>query len=606
MIRLLLLFFVAVISIWIGQFALSPEASVAAFADSVFYSLLATLILFVFFWIRFELKEGGIFTKAFWLEKQRQRRLVFALLAAVVGTIFIAQTQDYVFKTVWDEHVIANTAQNLHLERKAYNSGRVFYQDVHRYVLGPWYDKRPAGFPFLAALADDILGYNPKHTIHLNAAFSFGILFMLAFILSDLWGKKAATFALACFVVSPLFASEASSGGIAISSLFCVLALILLAARWLERPKDGDGLSALGFLGVFLVQTRYESALYLVGLGLIVLWAWWKERKVEPPWAVLLCPVLLIPVLWQHHVMTIDPALWELNTVGKDKAFSLAYIPEMFSKAVFFFFDPSSSRPNQLYLTSVAIIGAVGLAVLTPRKIRQWQFASPLMRCVVFFIPGFLLNLLMLLCYAFPLDMEITSRLSLPLFLPMAVLAAWFAAEVNHRWVRGVLFGGFVLFLFVFQMPKFNQNNFYTSGMIANVFLKAEKYLQTQDPGNVVYVTGNVPFFDINGFSATPIGSLNKRQKETKWLLEQSERPQLLLFCVESYNPTTREWTTAYGDKTITENAVLKKMWEVRQFQFFRGIIYEIVDLEGVDAKEPEKPIETEEDYKSIYYHSLP
>ncbi|MDP0500889.1 MAG: glycosyltransferase family 39 protein [Verrucomicrobiota bacterium JB022] len=588
-----------------GLFAFTPQVSVDAFTRSVYGTLLSALILCVCFWARFERKPGGILTKAFWLDRARQRRLGIALLAAVVGTLFIVRTQDYAFKTIWDEHVIANTAQNLYTKRVAFNSGRVYNYSNARFVLSPFYDKRPAAFPFFVALTHDLFGYDPHRTIQLNACLAFGAMFLFFLLLQRLWGLKGAAFGLACLVTVPVFASEASSGGIGMSSIFLVLALIALLARWLERP-DKDGLAAAAFLAVLLAQTRYESFLYLAGMGLVVAYVWWQQKRIMLPWVVLLCPVLLIPHVWQNHVVKLNPKLLELGTVGKEQVLSFGYIPEMSARALHFFFDPEVPQSNHIFLAGIAAIAAVGWLVLARRKASDWSTLSPTAKVAVLFIPAFLLQLLLILCYAFPLDMQITSRLSLPLFLPMAALAAWLLIEVRHRWVQGVILGGFVLFFMQFQITKFNRVNFYTSGMVASVFEQLEDELDRFDPDNTVFISTDVPFFDIFGYNAAGAGSFQSRLPQVKWILEQKEHPRFLVWDIESYNGMTGEWEKSFDTTKLTDNVKTEVVWTVYEDPYYRGVLSEVIAIEDVEAAGPAAPFEHPGQFKGFYYSSLP
>lgn len=600
LIRFGLLALLGAVAVIVPKYCTNSIFAVNAFASGAYYYLWVTLIAFLSFWYRFEREPGGMFTPGFWQDPQFRKRLLIAFGVAAASTVFIACVQDYYFKTIWDEHAIQGTALNLHANRFAVVSSRVFHEDGIRYMVSPIYDKRPVAFMFFVSLIYDVFGYWPHGTLFLNAIFSFFIIVFCWLLLERLWGWAAAAFGTVCLLSAPIFVSEASSGGLGICSLFLLLALMSLLVRWMDRPSD-DGLTALAFLAVLLAQSRYESIVYYVGFGIVVMAVWWRRKEIRLPLALLLCPLLLVPMIWQQHVFAINPRLWELDTVKKDAAFSLAYIPEMTKEAISFFLL-NKERPNQMFLGWLSAFALVAWLVRLPRSLRQRSGLSPAGLVVAAFAPAFALQLLLLLCYAFSLNMPITSRLSLPLLMPMVALAAWTWHTAGRPFFRYGLAIGLGVFLAIHQWPKIGQEEYGPAYSYANLQGRLAEFVDD----NTIVVATNAPFFDIYGCNVVTVDSFGLSLAKVKWLMEQPASPRFVYMMIEKFDVASQTWEVKFNTSEISPLTVLepREVW-FEGFQY-RVSVFDIVDVRNVKPRMPEKPIETQAEFVAFFYEQLP
>jgi len=259
-----------------------------------------------------------------------------------------------------------------------------------------------------------------------------------------------------------------TGSGFELLNLVMILATIWFGMRFAERPDETDRLGAFVLAGILLAQTRYESALFILPVGLVLLYTWWQRRAVNLAWPVLVAPLLLVIVPLHFNVFKIATTAWQLaDGPGSDTPFSPRFFYDNVGHALNFFLCTDRSEPNSLLVSVLGIIGVSFFVLTLYREHREMFRARPAEAVFCIFILGLLLHTVLMLCYFWgQFDDPIIRRLSLPANL-LGVLAFLFVFSrlVSHpaRW--RALSTVTVFFILGFTVPsvamhRYTQENF--------------------------------------------------------------------------------------------------------------------------------------------------
>src|SRR5690606_24632616 len=135
-------------------------------------------------------------------------------------------------------------------------------------------------FPLLLSFCHDLAGYRPENVFVLNGLLSFLLLYCTGRIARRL-GQSELAGILAVVLLGglPLLALNATGGGFEVLNLLMIVTTLGLGWRYVEHPSSRT-LSAFVLSGVLLAQTRYESALFIPVVGILILLGWWRSKKV--------------------------------------------------------------------------------------------------------------------------------------------------------------------------------------------------------------------------------------------------------------------------------------------------------------------------------------
>ena len=410
--------------------------------------LAAVFFGFVFFPVdtaRNIIRFGGYYiilvTFAFWLlawwRAARSRpaspalgrnELAAAGVVIALLTVLALTQETFRSKILYDEYVLQATASNLHFFRensaivRGYDLGGVFLS-IDSYV-----DKRPIFFPFLISLVHDLAGYRPANAFALNAGlfvFTLGLIYGVG---RQLNGWRGGLLAVALLGSLPLFAQNATGAGMELLN-FCMLVVVLRqAAAWLQQPDEAH-LSLLVLGAVLLVQSRYESAIFVLPVAGAVVWGWWRARRIVLSWPVIVAPLLLIPVALQQKVVSNSPVMWELRD-NQTARFSVAYLSDNLTGAWAFLTADGLSLANSRLVTGLGFVAALVVVGLLLAKRRQWPMLAPLPASLVLFGGGIVaITALMMFYYWASFSDPMAARFALPFYLLLilciVVAAAW-------------------------------------------------------------------------------------------------------------------------------------------------------------------------------------
>ena len=463
MLRKVILFgLIAALAVVFGfiSFRHAPEVAVGLVQRYGYWQILAVVVLFAVCLWR-SLRDDAMAAARNW-------RVWVWPAALVLGvTAFLHVHERHEFKIVMDEVVLQDTAMRMHFEREAAAMVRGYdlagnFTALHIYV-----DKRPLFFPFLLSLMHDLTGYRVGNAFVLNALLS--VVFMALVFLTGrrLGGWPAGVAAVLLIASIPLVHQNVASSGFELLNLVMILATLWLGMRYAERP-DADRGGAFILSGILLAQTRYESALFILPVGIVILYVWWRRRAIDLSWPVMVAPLLLVIVPLHFSVFKLAAASWQLaDGPGADTPFSPRFFYDNVGHAMNYFLCTDGTQPNSILVTLLGVAG-VGFFVLTLYREHCAIFrAQPAQAVFCIFILGLLVHTVLMLCYFWgQFDDPIIRRLSLPshLLLVLAILFVYPRLIGNRaRWRVLIAITGFFVLGFTVPsvaMHRYTQENF--------------------------------------------------------------------------------------------------------------------------------------------------
>jgi len=327
--------------------------------------------------------------------------------------------------------------------------------------LDNYLDKRPNFYPFLISLVHDLTGYRPLNAYWLNAGLfpvTLGVIYYLGRRLARRWGAMLAVLLLGSL---PLLGQNATGSGMELLNFCMILVVAALGGAWLRQP-DATRLSALVLGAVLLAQSRYESALYVAPVALIILLGWWRRGAVIITWPAMAAPLLLLPFALQNKVLNNTRWLWELKQ-DQESRFSVEYLAGNLQGAREFFFNTTPRFANSHVLS---LLGALALAWLAWHLVRR----RPALReadgdRLALFLVGLaaVANTGLIMFYYWSnFSDPMAARFSLPFYLVLAFTVVTAGAALGQRWraVPGLLTGASLLALIAatsrFAMPLYS------------------------------------------------------------------------------------------------------------------------------------------------------
>ncbi|MBW8781800.1 MAG: glycosyltransferase family 39 protein [Verrucomicrobia bacterium] len=458
--RILLFVLIGLLASVVGFVTFTPAQAVTVVRNYGYWVVFTAFVLFAWHLSR-SLRDE-------WPRLRKVGEWWRAGLLIVTATGFLHLHEQHEFKIVADEVVLSSTAMQMHFARESAVVLRGYEFAGNFLPMQVFLDKRPLFFPFLLSLVHDCTGYRVENVFVLNALVSLALTTLFYLLGRRIGGTSWAGVAgvlLLCSV--PLVAQNAVGGGFELLNVTMIALTLWLGLRYVERP-DADRLCAFLLSGVLLAQTRYESILFIAPVAATIFYLWWRERRVDLPWTLLISPLLLLIYPLQHNVFKLSDASWQLNDVaGATSPFALRYFYDNVGHALNFFFCFDGTQPSSWPMAVMGMV-AVGFFVLTLYKQHRQIFTSdPACAVTCIFLTGLLLHTGVMLCYFWgKWDDPIIRRLSLPAHL-LLILATLFVLPrlIPHprRWLGlSVLTAVSIVGLTVpvAAMHRFTQDNF--------------------------------------------------------------------------------------------------------------------------------------------------
>jgi Dolichyl-phosphate-mannose-protein mannosyltransferase len=354
-----------------------------------------------------------------------ERAEIPALATVPAGWILLMVHEPFGFKILMDEIMLLGTSMSMHLDKLVQTPFRGHdIQGAYLLVEG-MVDKRPYFFPFVLSLLHDVTGYRPENAFILNAGLGLLFLLLLYVVGRRLAGRTAAAVGVLLFAGLPLLGQNVTGGGFELLNLLMITLTLWLGIRFADTREPLE-LSALCLSVVLLAQTRYESALFVVPVALIILWVWWRERRPVLSWTLAFTPLLLLPVPLLQKVFQLRQGSWEMfSQPGAEQPFSPSFVIVNLAHAWAYFFDTTGGQPNSLLLSILGLLGLAFILLHLIRTLPRMREVSPAVGATSIFCLGLLALFALLMCYFWgKFDDPVITRLSLPLHL-LFVLTLW-------------------------------------------------------------------------------------------------------------------------------------------------------------------------------------
>jgi hypothetical protein len=415
--------------------------------------------------------------------------------------------------------------------------------------MGYLMDKRQLFFPFLVSILHDLTGYRADNAFYLNAGLAFVLLALVCVAGRRLGGRIAGWLGVALFAGLPLLAQNATGGGAELLNLVMILAALLLGARYIEK-RDAPSLAAFCYAGMLLTQVRYESAVFLLPVAVIILMVWRREGRALLPWPVMVLPVLLIHCALHQRIFEIQGSAWQLQSKpGLKEPFSLGYVPKNLAHAVGFFFGSPADQPNSYVLSAMGILGLVFFLLLIARKARSLAQETPVSAATIVFCLGFAAHFGLMMCYFWgEFDDAIIRRLSLPthLWLVLSVMAVM--PQFPRAAFQKALLGIAVLGVIAFGIPSMSEHA-YNQEYLAGLETQWRRQFVADHPMKDYLVIDNDSILWIaDQVSATTIDSARARKEDLEYLMKTHTYSAVFVFQTFLVDPKTGKLTIRDGD----------------------------------------------------------
>lgn len=481
--------------------------------------------------------------------RERSERWPWIVVAAC-GALLVMHER-YGFKILMDEAMLLGTSMTMHLEKSALVPMRA--HDIVGYfqLLDGQLDKRPLFFPFLVSLLHDTTGYRPENPWVLNTLLVFVFLGLVYWLGRRLTGRISGGLTAVLLLTGlPLLAQNATGAGFELLNLTMLAATMWLGARWLEQ-RDEHSLTAFCYSGMLLAQVRYESVIFLLPVALLVIWGWWRERRVILSWPVVVAPLLLVLYPLQHRVFTVRESAWELaSQPGYTKVFSTDYIGANIGHALNFLFDTTGDVSNSLVLSALGLLALPFLALWVVRTLRRAKHEPAPAFALAVFSLGFAVWLGLMLCYFWGrFDDPVIRRLSLPLHLLLAlavvvVIGQFDRAGRSWRIILGLL----VMALAARSIPTMARHAYtmaYNPGLEMDwrrefIAARPERDYLVIDQDSVIWITHRV--------AATPVLQARNRREVIEFNLRNRSFSAIYVYQRLDVDPETGRAVVEPGD----------------------------------------------------------
>lgn len=490
--RRLALFVVgALLAVVLGFVAVSPQLAERLITVGGYYYMLGLCGLFTWFAVRVATARREVWLA--WL-----RRPGWAGGAILLATLFALWSDPFKHKVLFDEYVLQGTALHMHATKEVGTVVRAYDIAGSWVPIDTFLDKRPYFFTFLVSLVHDLTGYRIANMFIVNAALTPLFLALVYWLGREIAGHGPALLAVGLLATMPLFGQNATGAGMELHNLAMLALAMVLAALWLRVP-DEDRLSALVLGAVLLAQSRYESAIFVLPVAVLIVAGWLKAGRVILSWPAVVAPLLLVPRVWHNRFLDASPLLWQLNA-GQTSRFGLDYLPGNLSGAWTFFFNFGPGLANSWYLSALGVVGLGGFLWVAWRRShsRVGFVPTPVQLAVFTFGLGIVGNLALIMFYYWSrLDDTIASRFALPMYLLLALAAAWFVGWLGTRRVpalRAATFG-FGVWLVVGCFPAL-AHRLYTNQNLVMQEVEWEHEELLKRPGSLLYISNKstIPF----------------------------------------------------------------------------------------------------------------
>lgn len=586
--RIVLFLLVAMLAVIFGFFTLTPDQSLNAVIYGGYWAML--LLTLLFGWALYKIARESWTGLEDWKAKPRWP----AALVLGSGLLLLAH-ETYGFKILMDEVMLLGTSMSMHLDKTAVVPMRGHDIQGAFQLLAGQIDKRPLFHPFLLSVLHDLTGYRPENAFVLNTVLTFVFLTLAYLTGFRIGGRGAGAIAVLLLTSLPLLAQNATGGGFELLNLVMILSTLLLAMRYVER-RDGPSLEAFGMSAILLANTRYESVVYLLPVGLIVLWVWWTERRPTLTWLVICMPLFLLPYALHNKVFSVRSSSWEMaSQPGYDQPFSTRYIADNIAHDLNFFFNTNGEHSNSLVISILAILGVPLFALWAVKTLRQLRTASPVRAALALFSIGFLAHAVLMLCYFWGrFDDPVIRRLSLPMNLAMVVAIVTAATEFKGRHVWTGLTVLIGIGFFAHSLPSMARHGYSSEYYVGREMDWRREFIAAHPEKDYLFIDNNSIIWITHQVSATPIRQALEQKGKIIFNFQNRIFSKMYVFQRLSVDKDTGR-TSVPAEDDLGADYQLETVWERRFTPMTVSRISRVVSIrEGPGPARPAAPARAE------------
>lgn len=577
--RIILFLLSTALAVIFGFFIFTPEQSLQAVIYGGYWAMMLVTLLFgrSLFRVARDSATGGI-------DWHRLKRWPVFLVFGC-GLLLLVH-ESYGFKILMDEVMLLGTSMSMHLDKTALVPMRGHDILGAFQLLAGQLDKRPLFQPFLVSVLHDVTGYRPENVFVLNTALTFVLLTLTYLTGQRIGGRGAGAVAVLLLTSLPLLAQNATGGGFELLNLVMILSTLLLGMRYVEK-KDGNSLEAFGLSGILLAQTRYESVLFLLPVALIILWVWWRQRRMTLTGVVLVMPLLMLPYAMHNQVFSARGSSWELaSQPGSDKPFGFNYVPDNIAHDLNFFFNTTGEHSNSLALSILGFAALPFFVLWVFKKLRRLDSATPNQATLAIFALGFAAHALLLLGYFWGrFDDPVIRRLSLPMNLTLVIATITVAAEFSFQgriWrILTVMIGAGI---FAYSLPTMARHDYSLDYYVGREMDWRREFIAAHPERDYLFIDNNSIIWITHQVSATPVLQALLHKDNIIFNLRNRVFTALYVFQRYTVDPKTNQLSLPVEDE-LGPDYQLETVWERRFTPLTVSRISRIVSVrDGVTA----------------------
>ena len=439
-------------------------------------------------------------------------------------------------------------------------------------------------------------GYRSGNVFYVNAVVSF-LLLCSTYLLGTLFGgKRWGWLAMLLFLSLPLIGVNVTGGGFELFNLLMILVTAYLGKRWVDKPSSNT-LGSFAFSGVLLAQCRYESILFVIPVGLLILWVWVRDHKVILPWPLFLSPVALVPYVLQNRMLNESKVLWQLEE-HQSAPFGLQYLGLNLRSAGEFFLNLGNDQANSILLVVASIIALllwliykIHYRAYYPSGVTSWRPVGWAFGITI------LLNFSILMFYYWgQLSDHAATRLGLPLHLAAIFFIVFVFSRspwtgFSYPWAHIAACAA----IWFFALPNVAQSRYMRLAYEARQVewlgekLKAHK-------GPVLVVSGYHMKALIEGVSGVPIRHAIARKPELAFHMNQKTFSEVLLVHRDSASAKVSGKQDPFSLDELSKHFDLEPVYS---YALGPGEIALISRINGIRMNE-EETVRYEENHREI------
>ena len=467
-----------------------------------------------------------------------------------LGGLILIVHESFGFKIVMDEFMLLGTSMSMHYNRAVVTPIRGADVQGAFTIFEGMMDKRQLFFPFLESIVHDLTGYRPENAFVVNVILTFVFLAMVNALGRKLAGRTAGWLGVALFAGLPLLGHNATGGGFELLNILMVLATMLLGARYIER-RDGPSFTAFCYAAMLLTQVRYESAIYLLPVALIILWVWLRDRKATMTWEVLVLPILMIHCALHTRIFDIRSTSWQLQSKpGLTKPFSVSYVADNLVHAVAFLFGKSTDQPNSYVLSALGCAAILFFFLLAARRLKALGRESAISVTTIFFTVGFVAQFALMMCYFWgQFDDPIIRRLALPTLLWMVVAILAVLPEFPNPAVAKTLLAVACLGILAQGVPSMAAHAYSQENLASLETQWRREFIAAQPTRDYLMIDNDSILWITHRVSATTIGAAIARRKDLAFFMKTHAFSNVFVFQRYEIDPDTGKMTIRDGDE---------------------------------------------------------